>query len=245
MGDGVGAGAQADSQSRGGGGGMKEIDFLPIQFHKTLIKRHRTRRNVWFCLALGTSLAMLHGVGVTRIRSAQASLDSIRISDGERLARRMKLRDLQAKRETLAQRAGLISQLDDNAPLDVVLSEITKLMSESMALKKISLETLKPAKPEGKDKNEPMAESKKSDPLLDRGNTEMALSAVAANDVEVGIFFGRLSSSPLFENVRLSFSRELEQSGRAMREFELKFSVKRVVFGSPNRVALGDPEPAK
>jgi len=214
---------------------MKEIDFLPAQFHETLLRRRRTRRHICFCLGLGAGLIMLHGVGVSRIRTAQASLDAIRISDGERLVRRMKLRDLQAKRETLTQNAGLISQLDDNAPLDVILSEITKLMSDSMAFRKLSLETLASPKPE-KDKNDPTAESKKPDLLLDRGSTEMVLSAVAANDVEIGIFFGRLSSSPLFENVRLGFSREMEQTGRAMREFELRFAVKRVAFS---------PEPGK
>jgi hypothetical protein len=54
------------------------------------------------------------------------------------------------------------------------------------------------------------------------------LQGVAPNDVEVGTFFGRLSSCPLLEEVRLSYSREAEKSGRSMREFELKFSIRRV-----------------
>jgi len=71
------------------------------------------------------------------------------------------------------------------------------------------------------------------DALLDRGRTEVVLRAVAATDVEIGIFFGKLTASPLFDDIRLGFSREMERAGRAMREFELKIAVKRVTLVHP------------
>jgi hypothetical protein len=64
------------------------------------------------------------------------------------------------------------------------------------------------------------------------GPIEVRLTAVAADDMEIGIFIGRLSTCPLFEDIRMVFSQETQDEQQPMREFQLTFTVKRVEIES-------------
>ena len=108
-----------------------------------------------------------------------------------------------------------------NAPL---IAEINKLMGPTTALRSLSIRPIsEPETAVKSDKKEP-------DLVRQHNRCEGVLQGVAASDVEVGTFFGRLSSCPLLDKVRLSYSHEIELSGRSMREFELKFALRRVAL---------------
>lgn len=200
---------------------MKELDFLPASFHEVLRRRYQTRRNVLYSVALVVALGGIHQVHSSRLRSAQASLVAVQTAHKAHDAQRAHLEALKTKKQTLQNKLALLSQLEDDAPLDAITGEITRLMNDVMGLQSVLVET------SPKDK----ADQQENDPLLDRGTTRVELVGVAVNDVEMGRFFGRLEECPLFKDVTMSFSREIRQAGREMTNFKFGFSVKRVALG--------------
>jgi len=204
---------------------MKELDFLPRSFHEARRRRYLMRQNGLYATGLVIALGCLHFMNDSQLRLAEASLASLHAGDQERMLQRTQLQVLQARKLTLQERIDLISRLEDDAPPDAVIAAIARHMSDSMAIRSLTIEVtdLEDAGPE------------KTDSLLERGPTRGVLCGVAADDMQVGILLGRLAGSALFDDVRLSFSRETEEAGRKMREFELVFTIKRVAFAEGER----------
>jgi hypothetical protein len=199
---------------------MKEFDFLPRGFHEAARHRQQRRRNVLYVIALTGALGALHVVNASRLQSAEASLTAINEDGGLRSDRRQRVEALSHLRQTLLQRSELVSRLDDDAPLDVIVAEVGRLMGKRMVIRSLAVETA-PADVE---------KAQDADPLFDRGRLSVHLVGAASSLVDVGILFGRLTESPLFEQVTMSFSREGELAGQQMKEFELNFLVRRVAL---------------
>lgn len=199
---------------------MKELDFLPQAYHDNNRRRLQTRRNVLMCLGLGLAMLCLHGLNLTRINSAHAALSDLRNGSGGWQTARTQLAELETQRNVCRQKLDLINRLEDAAPLDAAIGEVTSLMSESMALTAVHVDTgSNEASPAGKAENTAIATPT---------TTRVRMTGVAATDVEVGIFLGKLSGCPLFTDVTLSFSRDTRDQGRKMRAFEVKFTLRPV-----------------
>lgn len=197
---------------------MKDIDFLPQVFHAAMRRRRQFRRNSVYALALIGAMSVLHSVSTARLRTAEAALAIVQTGDAERLALQARIDGLEARCQTLRKQVGLLAVLDDDAPLDAILGEITRRMTRSMSLRGLTLQSVRAA----------LATEVPAGTTPAQKGTELTIRAVAASDVEVGVFFGKLSSCPLFDEVRLSYSKEVEFQGRLMREFELKLVVRPV-----------------
>lgn len=203
---------------------MKEIDFLPQSYHEANRRRNHNRRNLLYCFAVFTILAVMHGLTASQIRSAEAALNVMRSGANLRGTQRARIDGLKRIRSVLQSNAEVVNELVDDAPMDAVIAEINRLMGPTTAFRSVSIRPV--SEPDAPSKSE----KKEIDPVRQHGRTEGVLVGVAANDVEVGTFFGRLSSCPLLNDVRLSYSHETELSGRSMREFELKFAIRRVAM---------------
>jgi hypothetical protein len=151
-------------------------------------------------------------------------------SGGWRSARDQ-LAELEQKRALYQQQAALVSKLDDAAPLDAAIGEVSRLLNESMAIRSLTVESAGPpaagtANPAGPGPA-PAAAAVQPPPV-----TRACLIGVAATDVDVGIFLGKLGACPLFGEVSMSYTRPSRAAGRLMREFEVKFIIKPVVEGA-------------
>jgi hypothetical protein len=201
---------------------MKDLDFLPASFHAARRRRRQRRRNILYVATVIVSLVGLHGINEIRIRAAEASLARLDAASTSLDPKRQQLAGLRARHQVLDHRMTLISRLDDDAPINAVLAEITRYMNEAMALRSVSIESTVPKAPKGGS----------ADPVLDRGPTRVVLQGVAAHDVQIGQFWGQLRQSPLFAEVELSYTRKTQEQGRQMREFELACTLKRVTLKS-------------
>ncbi len=201
---------------------MKELDFLPRSYRESTWRRAHTRRNILMCVGLAMAMACLHGLNLTRLNSVQAALADLRNGSGGWQSARDQLAMLEARKTRCRQRLDLISRLEDAVPLDAAIGEATRLLSESMALTGLYIDAGEPAvgpNPAGtSEKNAGPAPTP----------TRVRLAGVAATDVEVGIFLGKLSTCPLFSDATLTFSRDTHGSERKMREFEVKFTLRPV-----------------
>jgi hypothetical protein len=199
---------------------MREIDFLPSSFHAIRRRRREMRRNVLMAAGLVLCLGGLHGLNTSRIRSAEASLNLLHSGvEGVQTAQQQ-LKFLHARTAELSTRADLLARLEDDAPLDAVIGELTGLMSESMSIRSLEVDARPPAA-------EPKAPaSRQATATPPPPVTRAKLTGVAATDVEVGMFLGKLSSCPIFADVNLEISREARLDGRRLREFEVRFTVR-------------------
>ncbi len=211
---------------------MKELDFLPRQFREARRRRLLMRRNGAFMIVLVLGFAGLHVVTTTRVRSAEAALESLRSGDRERSAELARLSAIESEMTTLRQDADLVDRLEDDAPMHVVLAELTRMMTKSMAI--VSLSAAWAAPPGGVEggaaapPGTTAAPTRKADPVFDRGAMRMELVGVAADNIDIGFFMGKLTESPLFRDVAMGYSHTVERDGRQMREFKLSFAVNRV-----------------
>jgi hypothetical protein len=188
---------------------MKELDFIHSSFRETAQRRRRTQRNTRYLVGLVFALGCLHILGVSRMRSSEATLAAFRTGDE---ARHLQLGAIDAKTNVLEGKLEMMSQIDDDAPLDAC-SRRSASTDEPIAIAADS--TVSPC------------------PATDRttpGPGNHGSAWLAATDVQVGVLLGRLTESPLFDDVRMRFSRQAEVDGREMREFELKFKVRRVAI---------------
>jgi len=138
---------------------------------------------------------------------------------------------LARRSELERQRAELliIERIDDQlgsrvSALDL-LSELQRLLSPTMALSQASIETLEVAVPVKS--VAPVARSNRRliDSTAHTGERTvkrlyLTLTGLAATDVGVANFIGQLSASPLFEDVNMGYSKNLEFDGRIARQFQ-------------------------
>ncbi len=202
---------------------MKEIDFLP-QWHRDTVRyRQLARRNVCLAVLMVAALSCLHLSNASGIRSASAALAALDLGQQESMQNQARLTSLQIRKERLQEQSKVIGRLEDDAPLDAVIGEISHLLGDSMAIRGITLETAPQPVPEPQDET--------PDPVFERRTTRVTVAGMAATDLDVGIFYGKLTSCPLFGDVEMLYSRQKVDSGRQVRLFELSFTVQPVKTG--------------
>jgi len=204
---------------------VKNIDFLPASFHEAVRRRCLNRRNTLLSMALATGLIGLHVTNDSRLRTAKAALQTLQADDALHEQQQARMEVLTIRKRILSQRQALISELDDDASCDAILAEITRLLSDEMAVRSLFLE-IQPIVPGG---------DEEIDPVRDRGPTQLVLKGEAGSDVQIGIFIGKLSACQLFDEVQLKFSRAAALPGSLDREFELAFTVKRIALDRQER----------
>jgi hypothetical protein len=199
---------------------VKDLDFLPASFHVAARQRQMNRRNTALSICVAIALLSLHFVNESRLRAAQAALQTLQSDSIARENQAARLEVLTVRKQVLSQRQGVIDELDDDAPLDIVLAEIARMLSKQMKVQSLILE-VQPFVTDGK---------RTVDRTVTRGPTRIMMQGEARSDVEVGILVGKLSACQLFEDVRLKFSRAAGTSSVLEREFEVTFGVKRVAL---------------
>lgn len=216
---------------------MKELDFLPQSYHQAAQRRLQLRRNGLLSLLVAACLLGLHGVNQSRLHSAQAALTSLQAGN-KAFDNALKLMsNLTERRKRLSEQANLLDRLEDNAPLDVIAAEITRVMPASMAIRRLETETEPIADKQSSHDEGKKRKKKRKDPAPeDRadapqyGPLQVRLTGIAASDMDVGILYGSLSRSELFADLGMEYSREVMAKGHLMREFQLTLLVKRVAI---------------
>jgi hypothetical protein len=123
---------------------------------------------------------------------------------------------LLAEKAVFERKAALVSQLDDPAPLDAAAEQVARLAGDSVSILTLRVDG----------GTAPSAGDRDGAVNLTSPSVRVLLTGVAASDVDVGIFMGKLALSPLFSHVKLSFTRETRRDGEHTREFEIRFTIR-------------------
>lgn len=198
---------------------MRDADFLPENIRDQRQGKRRRRRQAYLVVACVLALA-----GLTRLRSgqiAQARADLAAVENRAASLQREidKIPPLEQQMSDLLIRKRIDGELGSRADATCVLAELCRLMPPNMALLSLELKTVGVA---GDDKAHPAAND------IENGRrVRLVLTGMAPTDVDTANFIGQMSTSCLFEDVNMGYSKNTTFKGRLAREFQASCTLAR------------------
>lgn len=200
---------------------MNNIDFLPEQLRARRDRHRRLLRYGYLLAGCVVALAMLGYMRQGRVSRAKAELCALEEIAARNCAKLNLRKEMEARRAELRIVARIESDLGGRTNVLDVLAELERVMSESIVLTGLSLETVtvrkayRPARP----RRAPVVASvKATQDAIKR--IRLVITALSPTDVGVANFFGKLSASPLFEDVNMGYTRNVKFRSRDVREFQ-------------------------
>lgn len=207
---------------------MNQVNFLPASYVQRQAQRRRSCRQAVLVAAATLCLIgwWVGQRGQTAMLRQQAEAIEARASAAR--AQMTELAALEMEHRRLVRQVNLQRELAQPVNHTQVLATMAELLPRSVTLLELSMHTRRPApeprrtpeeakkRAEGKKKAE-----RKSEP--DR--IEMELVAVAPDNMTVAQVIGELDAHPLFDDVMLRHSREIETQGVRGRHFRLLMTV--------------------
>ena len=214
---------------------MSKIDFVPNEY----IQQRESNRANWIFLAL--LLAVIIGIGLTFsvLKMRQSKVDAEVAEIDKRLYKaheQIKLLDkLQAKGKAMMKTAMITAELPDLVGKSVILATLTNNLPDGVSLKDVSIRDKeikvedKSAKPETQfDKAKAAAAAKKKKvPVKIVKDTQISLSGIAGNDIQVASYIEALDKSFLVKSVGLVESTQIKVKDSQYRRFKLNVKLKR------------------
>ncbi len=181
---------------------MHDIDFLPSSVRAQRSRRRRRFRQINIAVIVA-ALLILGGVARQQSVSAvQQRLDAVE-SEVHSIQSQVALREqLEREWSELLRKQEIDSHLGSRLTARDVLAELGNLLPESMALSTLTLETTT----EVGGRNV-------------RRRIRLTITGLAPSDVQVANFVGRMSASPLFDDVSMGYAKQTTVQGRIGREF--------------------------
>ncbi len=198
---------------------MSDIDFLPERIR---LQRQRLAHLKRQGLLLLLCIAAMAGLTVIRQhRIAQAAADVTMLNNCYRniqddLGRIPPLEHLMAD---LMIKKRIDGELGSRTDCTAVLAELCRVMPANVSLRSLEMQTA-----------DFKTDNKSARPVVDSSAAQrseegvkrvrIVLEGLAPTDVDIANFIGQLSSSCLFEDVNMSYSKSIPFRGRVAREFQ-------------------------
>jgi Tfp pilus assembly protein PilN len=201
---------------------MTPIDFLPKRIRAQQALRERRVRQVYLVIVSIAMLVLVASFRQERLGSARGEVSQLirRKSKyeyrlGMRTSLEQQLAELRVKKEINSTLGTRVDALD-------LLAEIGRVVPECVVLTDLDFETTEiraPLERNGGMRGSVQAGGGK---LNDQAHKRIRLTmtGLAPKDVDVAEFIGRMSSSPLFEDVNMGYAKNVPFRGRNAREFK-------------------------
>jgi len=201
---------------------MTPIDFLPKRIRIQQALRERRVRQVYLVIVSVAMLVLVASFRQERLSSARGEVSWLirRKSKyecrlGIRASLEQQLAELRVKKQINSTLGTRVDALD-------LLAELGRVVPESVVLTALDFETTEIRAPlernAGIHGSVRAGGAKANDPALKR--IRLTMTGLAPKDVDVAGFIGRMSSSPLFEDVNMGYAKNVLFRGRTAREFK-------------------------
>lgn len=213
---------------------MKDIDFLPDEFKEARRKHDMRMTRLWLGLIGLTALVLLFASGQMQVNDARAELDYLKhqneiVLDGLNLISGLKL-----EQARLAERFKLLEQLGPETDTVETLAKLAEVMPAQIVLKECRLrcemvqasssKTSSGLAAVGKVVSAADASKDKSTPQVSE-KVRVEILGLAATEMDVAIFVGRLSSYQKFRDVQLDYCRVDSIEDRQANSFRISFLI--------------------
>ena len=191
---------------------MKELDFLP-QWYKDDKRRQQHVRKQYVALA-AVFLAMMI-FNVTEIQRANRAAAKATSLENQRVGAEAVVHGFDMLTKELSEvktRANLVAQMDSRVEVAAILAEMSHIIGDSIALRKLEMvaEPFRDPEEKGQTKGSAVRLAARSagpekSPPLGWVKFRIVLTGVAAHSAEVPDLVLKLEESPYFQQVKLSF----------------------------------------
>jgi Tfp pilus assembly protein PilN len=198
---------------------MRELDFLPDWYRKLHRRKRFVMLQMWLSIAIICALGLRIFLAGRNVRADEESLATLQAQLDQTNGQLQKLHESQVLRQQLSQQAEIVAKLGPHVPTARLLNALDEVMPRQMGLLDLSVDTQMSQKAATG-----IAAASGNVPTIDR-RVSIRLHGVAPSGEDVGDFLARLASVPYFENINPSYSRDRNEGGHTMREFEVTFSI--------------------
>ncbi len=204
---------------------MIHVDFLPERVRlQRRARKNMVRQGVLVAITI-VLMSVLAKARHGQIASAQAELLLLDERTAVVAVQAEQRAELEQQMNELLMKKNIDEQLGSRVNALDILGELQRLMGDGLVLTRFELlamevEESSPVSMEGG----PMAAPE--EPTMVR-RVRLVLTGVAPSDIAVANFIGQLASSPLFEDISMSYSRNTEMFECNAREFQVMMFVVR------------------
>jgi Tfp pilus assembly protein PilN len=215
----------------------REINLIPSD----VILREETQRRIWMwagiILLLIISLLGVYGVEQRKISAVEEAIADLSIKKLEIEEMVKQFNILQEKRDRLARKERVINTLLNKRSISLLFAELEKDMNENVWLTSFNFQdNISSGKGEDNDewvetgyfivKNDRSGKNKKSQ--NEAPSVTTLLRGIAKSNRNLARFLEQLSTSDIFSEVNLKYSREETAGGVQMVEFEIETHLKNI-----------------
>jgi len=204
-----------------------DVEFLPERIRHQRGRRRRLVRQGYLLALCAVGMGVLTYVNAVRIDRAKAELATLqeRVVNVSRQVEmigplRRELAELMIKRR-------IEEELGSRTDCTAILAELCRIVPPNMALVSLELKTMEvPVGRSGYKGSSINLSSRAAVAGCRAGGAQtvrrarLVITGLAPNDVDVANFIGRLSASPLFEDVNMGYTRSVVFHNRMAREFQ-------------------------
>ncbi len=205
---------------------MIHVEFLPDRIVR---QRRRARSIVRQCCLMLTcilAVAVLAYLRQGQVKQARAECATLAAQATDTVSRAGLRATYEEQLAELLVKKSIGDQIGNRASALDVLSELQTLVPPELTLMELKSETTLVASRSDMSNSSarPVAGAAPVPPMQ---RTRLVIRGIAPSDIEVANFIGQLASSPLFEGIRMGYSRVGEHAGRDVRQFEVRLMVAR------------------
>jgi Tfp pilus assembly protein PilN len=201
---------------------MNHIDFLPERIREARVRRQRLILRIGLlCVCAIAMVGLSYGLRA-RIATARGEVRMLE-SRSDNASQQASLRSsLEAQLADLMMKKEIEEALGRRVSVEEVLSELQRVLPESMAVSTLSLETVDVRLPVESAKAAAGGRAARSNEEQFRSakRVRVILTGLALTNVDVANFIGQLSSSPMFEDVNMGYAKDVTFRGRSARQFQ-------------------------
>ena len=200
---------------------MRELEFLPAWYPQLRRRKRLLIVQSWGSLVLVVGLGIWMGLARHNVRVQE---DHLTLLTGGLLRTQSQLHQLDellVLEKQRRQQVQVLEKLGGHVEAVRLLAGLEEAMPNDMALLSLSSQVEEQPRPPGRAGWIARAQGARRW-SAERGSS---CAGVAPTDVDVATFLARLGGMAYFEQVAMSYAKDLTQNGHLMREFEVTFTV--------------------
>ena len=201
---------------------MREIEFLPSWYLTVRRRKLAVTVQAWATVVLAMVLLIWTGVARFRVLNARNELASLRRDMNKTQLELTRLDSMTQIKRRWSEQGEVLSKIGVSVESTRLLGLIAQSTPESISLIGMSLQT-----EEKIDATKTLINARATrdkEPAMDR-KLRVRLQGVAPSNAEVADMMTRLAANNFLEDVSMGYTKDSDQSGRLVREFEVTFAL--------------------
>jgi len=201
---------------------VREIEFLPSWYLTVRRRKLAVTVQAWATVVLAMVLLIWTGVARFRVLNARNELASLRRDMNKTQLELTRLDSMTQIKRRWSEQGEVLSKIGVSVESTRLLGLIAQSTPESISLIGMSLQT-----EEKIDATKTLINARATrdkEPAMDR-KLRVRLQGVAPSNAEVADMMTRLAANNFLEDVSMGYTKDSDQSGRLVREFEVTFAL--------------------